>query len=72
MRVLEPPGNGLYLLPHKPELPQAPQRRKRVIPFLALPSLPNATPYCGTAGLDTSTCKACMLNILTVSQLAQH
>jgi hypothetical protein len=35
-------------------------------------SLPSATHYYGTAGLDTLICKACMLNTPTVSPLAQH
>jgi hypothetical protein len=72
MGVLEPSGNGLYLLPHQPKLPPSPSAEKVRIFFLVLPSLPSATPYRGTAGLDTLTCKACMPGIPTVSQLAQH
>jgi hypothetical protein len=37
-----------------------------------LPSLPSATPYCGTTNLDTFTGKAYKPNTPTVSQLAKH
>jgi hypothetical protein len=73
MGVLEPSGNGLYLLPLQQELtPKAPPRGKRVKPVPMFPSLPIATPYCGTAGLHTLICKAYMPSIPTVSPLAQH
>jgi hypothetical protein len=71
MGALDPSGNGLYLLPHQPEWPHIPPWRRRVTPVPVLPSLPNATPYCGTAVLDFSICKAYMPIIPTVSPLAQ-
>jgi hypothetical protein len=53
MGALEPSRNGLYLLPHNLELPQAPHNKPRATTVLVLPSLLSATPSCGTAGLDT-------------------
>jgi hypothetical protein len=53
MGVLEPSGNGLYLLSHQPKLPPRPPAR--VPHVLVLPLLPSVTMYCGTAGLDTFT-----------------
>jgi hypothetical protein len=43
----------------------------RAVTVPVLPSLPSATPYFGTANLDTLTCKAYMPSTPTVSQLAQ-
>jgi hypothetical protein len=33
MGVLEPSGNGLYLLPHQPELPSSPSEEKARDPY---------------------------------------
>jgi hypothetical protein len=67
--VIKPSGNGLYMLPHEHAPHPSPQRIGRLVTFLVSPSLPIATQYCGTAGSDTSTCKAFRLSIPTVSRL---
>jgi hypothetical protein len=53
MVVLEPPGNGLYLLPHQPELPSSPSATSAPNPSPRVALTPSVTPYCGTVGLDT-------------------
>jgi hypothetical protein len=58
--------------PTNQSYPQAPQWITRAATVPVLPSLPCATPYYDTAGLDTLICKAFMPNIPTVSQLAMH
>jgi hypothetical protein len=72
MDVLEPSGNGLYLLPSNYSHPQAPRKIPRTTTVPVLPSLPSAIPCCGTAGLDTLICKAYMPITPTVSQLARY
>jgi hypothetical protein len=72
MGVLEPSGNGLYILSHQPELPPSLSADYARGHGSVLPSLTSATPYCGTAGLDTLICKASGPSIPTVSRLAQH
>jgi hypothetical protein len=70
MGVLEPSGNGIYLLPHQPELPSSPSAEKARVPYSRVPQVRQC--IFGTAGLDTLTCKACKPSIPTVSLLAQH
>jgi hypothetical protein len=67
MGVLEPSGNGLYLLPHHPELPQAPHTITRAATVPMLPSLPIAV---APLVLDNLICKAYRPSTPTVSQLA--
>jgi hypothetical protein len=72
MGVLEPSGNGLYLLPHQPKLPTSPSAESSLDagPCVALTAMCDM--QCGTAGLGNLICKACMPNTHTESPLAQH